>query len=164
MNEMNSYSVLFVCTANICRSPMAQGLFLAKVKDQQAVWRIASAGTYAQAGFPAAQNTLEVLRERDIDLSNHRSQWISENLMQEYRLILTMEQDHKEMLQYAFPQHANRVFLLSEMAGEYRDIEDPIGKSLYAFQETAGEIEAILTRGFERIQALAKPADVQNPL
>jgi protein-tyrosine-phosphatase len=151
-------SVLFVCAANICRSPMAMGLFSAQVLPDASDWQIASAGVFAPAGYPAAQNTLAVLNQRGIDLSQHRSSQITQEMMQTFNLILTMEPGQKEALQIAFPKQALRVYLLTEMIGENWEIVDPIGGSLVDFEETAREIQHLLTAGYERICSLA--ADV----
>jgi protein-tyrosine phosphatase len=148
-------SVLFVCAANICRSPMAMGLFSDQVLPDAGDWQIASAGIFAPAGYPAAQNTLAVLNQRGIDLSQHRSSQITREMMQTYNLILTMERGQKEALQIAFPKQAPKVYLLTEMIGEYWEIVDPISGSLYDFEETAREIQHLLTAGYERICRLA---------
>ena len=145
-------SVLFVCSANICRSPMAVGLLQAKVSDVD--WRIESAGVWAQPGYKAARNTLKVLKQRGIDLSVHRSQPITKELVQEFDLILTMESGHKEALRAAFPQDASRIYMLSEMAGSRLDIIDPIGRTMADFEDTALEIDAFLDQGFAKIQSL----------
>ncbi len=152
---MSMHSVLFVCTANICRSPMAMGLLSAQVMQKANEWRIASAGIYAPAGYPAAQNTITVLMQRGIDLSQHRSTQITQEMMKSYNLILVMERGQKEALQIAFPKQARKVFLFSEMIGEYWEIVDPIGGPMDDFEETAQEIEHILTAGQKRITMLA---------
>ena len=144
-------SVLFVCAANICRSPMAMGLFSAQVMSAASDWQIASAGVFALAGYPAAQNTLVVLEQSGIDLSQHRSSQITQGMMQTYNLILTMERGQKEALQIAFPEHAQKVYLLTEMIGKNWEIVDPVGGSLCDFEETAREIEQVLIMGYERI-------------
>ena len=148
-------SVLFVCAANICRSPMAMGLFSDQVLPDAGDWQIASAGVFAPVGYPAAQNTLAVLNQRGIDLSQHRSSQITREMMQTFNLILTMERGQKEALQIAFPKQAPKVYLLTEMIGEYWEIVDPIGGSLGDFEETAHEIQHLLTAGYERICSLA---------
>jgi protein-tyrosine-phosphatase len=148
-------SVLFVCAANICRSPMAMGLFSAQVMPEASDWQIASAGIFAPTGYLAAQNTLAVLNQRGIDLSQHRSSQISQDLMQTFNLILTMERGQKEALQIAFPKQAPRVYLLTEMIGENWEIVDPVGGALRDFEETAREIQHILTTGYEKIRSLA---------
>lgn len=155
-------SVLFVCTANICRSPMAAGLLSEKIKEQNSEWIIASAGVYAQPGLPAAQNTLLVLRQRGIDWSAHRSQGVNRELLEKFGLILTMEQGQKEALQAAYPRLAPRINLLTEMVDEYHDIVDPIGQPLIEYEDTAREIDSILNRGFKRIRALAEISKSQT--
>jgi protein-tyrosine-phosphatase len=150
------YSVLFVCTANVCRSPMAEGLLLELVGSEIDGWKIGSAGTWTSKGMPAVVNTLKLLAERGIDLTGHRSCQVDQELLSGYQLILTMEQGHKEAIQIEFPQFARRVFLLSEMVGSKFDIEDPMGRSEKEFEVTANEISSILVRGMEKIKVLAQ--------
>jgi len=144
-------SVLFVCSANICRSPLAQGLFSARVVQPAGDWQIASAGVFAAPGYPAAQNTLLVLKHKGIDLSSHRSAPITLEMMEHFNLILTMERGQKEALQVAFPGYAQKVYLISEMIGQNWEIVDPIGGSMGDFEDCAREIEYILTQGYDRI-------------
>ncbi len=147
-------SVLFVCSANICRSPMAEGLLQARVGQQAVDWRIESAGVWALGDSPAAANTQKVLLERGLDFSAHRSRPVTFELLQGFDLILAMERGHKDALQAAFPQCADRVFLLSELVGRGFDVADPVGGSLADFEETASEIDQILDQGFARLQSL----------
>jgi protein-tyrosine phosphatase len=150
-------SVLFVCTANVCRSPMAMGLLRAKViaLGEEADWRIESAGTWAEPGQPAAVNTRLIVAERGVDLTSHRSRLITLDLLKEFNLVLTMEAGQKEALRAEFHQEARRVFLLSEMIGKSYDILDPVGKPLDEYRWTAHEIRVILNEGYERIRTLA---------
>ena len=150
-------SVLFICTANICRSPIAMGLLRAKVAGTGENWRIESAGTWAIDGAPAAVNSQLVLAEMGIDISNHRSRMVREKMLGEFNLILTMERGHKEALRIEFPQYRDRIYLLSEMVGGIFDIHDPIGRPLDEFRDTALEINQILDEGFERILELSAP-------
>ncbi len=144
-------SVLFVCTANICRSPMAVGLFQLINTSETALWRVESAGVYAKTGCPAAEYTLRVLEDRGIDLSDHRSRAISSELMTDFQLILTMEKNHKEALQAAFPEHSHKTMVFTAIVGENRDIIDPIGRSYLEYEHTARELESILQLGFPYI-------------
>jgi len=148
-------SVLFVCTANICRSPMAMGLWRNKV-GYDTGWQIESAGTWSIEGAPAAENTLIVLAMRGVDLREHRSQGISLALLHRFNLILVMESGHKEALSVEFPDIAPRVFLFSEMVGEQYNITDPMGGPLEDFEESAKEFEQIFEEGFARIVQLAQ--------
>lgn len=149
-------SVLFVCSANICRSPLAMGLFMARLGADAAVWRVESAGNWDIEGEPVARNSHMILLERGINLGNHRSRSVNLELLRSFNLILTMEQGHKEALQIEFPDIADRVFLLSEMTGKIYDIQDPIGGYMADFQQTASEFDQIFTQGFEKINQLAE--------
>ena len=146
-------AVLFVCTANICRSPIAMGIFADKAArtcpDQE--WIVASAGTWAKAGRAAHEHSRLVLAQRGLDIESHRSQPVSAELLANFDLILTMEQGHKEALRIEFPDAAGRVFLISEMAGYAYDVPDPIGFPLADYEATYREIDRLLTMGWDRI-------------
>jgi protein-tyrosine-phosphatase len=148
-------SVLFVCTANICRSPMAMGLMRARIKEEKDEWQIDSSGVWAQRGYPVAQYTQEVLKRRGVDLSNYGSKSLTTEMIQQFNLILTMERNQQEALQHAFPQYIGKIFMLSQMVGKRHDIADPVGGSLADFESTAQEIEQIVNKGYTRIRKLA---------
>jgi len=149
------YSILFVCTANICRSPMAMGLWQDMVKDRAEEWIVESAGTWAPEGEPAALRTQLVLKELGIDLQDHRSRQVNQQMLSQFNLILVMERGHKEALQIEFPEIAQNVYLLSEMIDANFEIHDPIGMSMVEFLETRGEISQLLKDGSEKIYSLA---------
>lgn len=149
-------AVLFVCTANVCRSPMAAGLFQALLTSHVPGgrdWLVDSAGTWASEGQRASENAIRVMQKRGIDLSNHRSKVVSNALLNLFDLILVMEPGHKEALRVEFPEIARRVWLLSELSGPPVPIEDPYGLSLEYYEKTAAEIEAYLQAGLPEILA-----------
>lgn len=151
---MKKPAVLFVCTANICRSPMAAALFraqLRKVRSDWQEWIVDSAGTWAIDGEPASRYSVQVMSQRGLDISSHRSQTVSEAMLRKYDLILTMEPGHKEALQVEFPAIANRVYLLSEMDGTMNPISDPYGGPLEAYEEAAVKMEKLLSKGMKQI-------------
>lgn len=156
------YSVLFVCTANVCRSPMAMALMESKVKSQDDRWLIRSAGVWAMPGYPVAENTRLLMNEVGVDLSDYVSRPITPELMADSNLILTMENGQKEALKAAFPQYASKIYLLSEMIGENNEVLDPIGRPMVDFKETAREIHRILTKGFDKIKKHASDHEAEG--
>lgn len=150
-------AILFVCTANICRSPMASGLFKAMLDEAQipGEWRIESAGTWALEGESAATGSQTVMSERSINISKHRAQNVNRELLLIFDLILTMESGHKESLRVEFPDLSDRIFLLSEMVNQKDEIEDPYGGTISEYEQAADEIEGYLKIGFDEIIRMA---------
>lgn len=151
-------SVLFVCTANVCRSPMASALFqkILAQRSDTAEWRVASAGVWALEDSPAVGGAQAVMAARGLDLSQHRARSITSQMVNHFDLILTMERSHKEALRAEFPRQASRIYLLSEMVGRSHDIRDPVGGTPADYEDTARELEQILTQGLEQIEQAAR--------
>jgi protein-tyrosine-phosphatase len=151
-------SVLFVCTANVCRSPMASVLFRRKIdaRADASSWRIESAGVWGVDGSNAAQKAQLIMQSMGLDLSNHLSRGVGKELLHQFDLILTMEGGHKEGLSAEFPELANRIYMLSEMVDRRYDIRDPISGSLTDYEDTAREIDQILEQGMDKIIQLAQ--------
>jgi protein-tyrosine phosphatase len=150
--------ILFVCTGNICRSPAAEVLLRRRLEREGLEdWEVGSAGTWTAAGRPISAHMADLLAQRGLDASSHRSQEIDRRMMEEADLILVMTQSHAEALRLEFPDQAHKVFLLSEMVeGERYDIHDPYGGSLLNYRICLEELEHLIKEGFERIRALAE--------
>ena len=142
---------------------MALAILLKRIRQEGGDWRIDSSGTWAYEGDPVAEKVQQVLVSRELELNEHHSKLVTYESLSSHNLILTMERGHKEALQAEFPQLSQRIFMLSEMIDLHYDIRDPYGGPLYEFEETANEIEHILTNGFEKIKKLASdPAPLVN--
>jgi protein-tyrosine phosphatase len=119
-------------------------------------WRVESCGTWTVIGRPVAPKTQEVMQHLfGLDLSAHRSRLVSRSLLCPFDLILVMEAGHKEAIQVEFPELASRVYLVYEMVGQIRNVIDPIGRATIDFEDTARELDDVLTRGLEQIIRLA---------
>ena len=152
-------AVLFVCKANICRSPMAEALFrdiVNKKRHDADNWTILSAGTWYHSTHPADKFSIEAMKDRGLDIKNHRSRNIAEMWLEDFDLILTMEKDQKEALQIEFPGIRRRIYMISEMVGSETDIADPIGGMFEDFEDTAVLLENTLEEGFPEILSLLK--------
>jgi protein-tyrosine-phosphatase len=150
--------ILFVCTGNTCRSPLAEALFRSKLGDSQ--WEVRSAGVAAYEGQPASQQTLQVLQERGIS-HDHNARRLTEELVEWADLILTMTRSHKSLVTSTFPTAVDKVFTLREYVGieGLEDIADPFGGSVEEYRKCAAEIEESLDRLYNMLtqQSLPEP-------
>jgi len=123
-------SVLFVCTGNICRSPIAEGLFRALLGNRKDI-EVTSAGVHAVRGQPPSTHAIDVCAEEGVDIRDLRSQPLMPTLLERATHVFGMTGAHVEAIQMLFPDAAEKTFLLREFeqAGEtsWRDVPDPIG-------------------------------------
>jgi protein-tyrosine phosphatase len=138
--------ILFVCTGNTCRSPMAEALFLHRIGDDLDC-TASSAGIYATTGSPASDHAVSVLRELDIDLTNHQSKPLTAELVGEADMIVAMTEAHQYYILDLFPEVGNRVFLINSFGTSKvpADVSDPFGGSLNTYKRTRDEIDRALS-------------------
>lgn len=149
--------ILIVCTANICRSPVAEALLRAHLQKRGlAQWTVGSAGTWALQQRAASQFSINVCEKMGLDITGHRSRMIDDKLLQQADLVLCMEAGHVEALQTEFTSHADKIHLLSEMAGELYSVHDPYGEPLVMYQRMGDELSILIEKGLERIIQLAE--------
>lgn len=138
-------TILFVCTGNTCRSPMAEHLFRARA-GTGSEWRAESAGLAAAVGAPASEGAIAALQELGLDARNHRSQPVTRAAVDRAALILAMTSAHARELIRRFPEAAGRVRLLDSFGTDDggRDIDDPIGHPVVVYRHVRGQIEQAL--------------------
>lgn len=140
--------LLMVCTGNVCRSPMAEGLLahaLAADPELARKFRVGSAGLAAADGEPASRNALEAMRRAGIDLSAHRSRPLTPELAAEARILLGMTGDHLRRIEALFPDQPRQLQLFRSHASEGNpEVPDPFGGNLQEYLETRDAlVEAI---------------------
>ncbi len=149
--------VLFVCSGNTCRSPMAQGLFTRIIAQYQGGglnrgYEICSAGLFAADGMPAARAAVDTMLQYEIDLSRHRSKRLDKEMINNADLVLVMTRGHYLYIIESFEGSKDKTFLLSDLAGyDGQEILDPYGLGTEAYQKSAEQIKEMLEKIIEKI-------------
>jgi protein-tyrosine phosphatase len=140
-------SILTVCVGNICRSPMAEGLLADRLRRRGAKVVVASAGIAALVGRPADPIAQALMAERGLDLSGHRAQQLTPDLIRSFELILVMEAVQRQAVEAILPAARGRVHRLGRW-GDF-DVPDPYGRERRAFERSL----ALIERGVDDLQS-----------
>ncbi len=128
-------TVLFICTGNTCRSPMAEGFFRSQEGEARTGLAAASAGLYTTGGMPASEFAVTAARERGADISNHHSRLLNQGVLNNAKYIFCMTAAHYDHLLEQYPGVREKTYLLAD-----EDIADPFGGDLMAYRIAADEI------------------------
>ncbi|WP_031406646.1 low molecular weight protein arginine phosphatase [Geobacillus vulcani] len=144
-----SYRILFVCTGNTCRSPMAAALLENK---QLPGVEVKSAGVFAAEGSEASVHAKTVLKEKGIE-AVHRSSQLKKEHIDWATHVLAMTSGHKEMIVERFPEAKDKTFTLKQfVSGTDGDIADPFGGPVEAYRAARDELEKLIDRLAEKLQ------------
>ena len=136
-------TLLFVCTGNTCRSPMAAALAKKALGDAQD-WRVVSAGISALNGQSVSPHSVTALRSLGLDISQHRAQMLTGRLVQEADYIFGLTRGHVEGIASLYPEAAEKLFVLREFEDDISDLDldihDPIGGPLEGYVECRDQI------------------------
>ncbi len=158
-------TILFVCTGNTCRSAMAEGIFKKMLKERaedNTRLNIISAGIFALSGISPTSEAISVMFEQGIDISQHHTQELQEELIKKADIILVMTNEHKEYIHKEFPFAQNKTFLLKKFTlnnksesnqNNEKDYEiiDPIGRKIEFYRIVARELKKNLEKILDKI-------------
>ncbi len=142
--------ILVVCVGNICRSPMAEALLTDALRGQEK-FTVESAGLGALVGHPASEFAVQLMDERGIDISSHRAQQITPDLVAKADLILVMESGHKRVIDENDATARGKVHRLGEW--QDKDIADPYRQPKEAFADALKDIDSGVADWVERLKA-----------
>jgi protein-tyrosine-phosphatase len=147
IEKLTHFIALVVCTGNTCRSPMGEGLLAQRIADrlgssiaslENKGVTVMSAGIAAMPGAPAADPAIDVMKQFEIDISDHQSQPITGRLAKFADVILTMTNGHRQALISHWPMLETRTKTIRRDGG---DIGDPIGRPIAIYRSTAEQID-----------------------
>ena len=140
--------VLFICTGNTCRSPMAEGLFRKLVADKSDYEVLGSAGVSAYPGDKISPETTAILKQQSATLTDFRSRPVDKELLEAATHVFAMTESHLDMLLQAFPDYAEKCNLVCDFIsfnGKVGiDVPDPIGQGPRAYKAVAQVFEHAL--------------------
>lgn len=147
--------IMFICTGNICRSAMAEGILKKIVKDKKLKLEVYSCGIYAEDGDYATFNAVESAKYYDVDISNHRATNIRNSKIQEMDIILCATETHKQTVLYMYPNLKGKVYTIKEYAGidkngEDMNIKDPWGYDMNVYMNCVEEIYECIEKIIEK--------------
>ena len=148
-NAVSKPSIIFVCQGNICRSPFAEALVRANQSDSLVI--VSSAGLMPQLGRPAPELAVEVGATHGVDLSAHRSVWLTRQMAESASLLIVFDEMIRQTIFSRYPKLQVPIILLGDLAG-LGEIKDPIDGGALVFRRTYAQIQKSTTELISRLQ------------
>jgi len=139
-------TIIFICTGNTCRSPMAEGLFRARGGEELTGLQAESAGLFTEDGLPPTENAVIAAGEFGADISGHRSRYLTMDMVREAKYLVCMTGTHYDMVRVRCPGCEEKLFTLLP-----EDIPDPFGGNLEVYRQAAAAIEKGIKSIIERL-------------
>ena len=148
--------VLFICTANVCRSPMAERLFMQELSKVKTVKKIIaySAGLSAMDGDKASQNSMDACDELGLDITDHRSSGLTRNSLEEASVVFCMTESHRALLNMYFEvPESSPIFLMREFVSEgSTELPDPFGQDIEVYRTCRDHMKEALPSLLEWVE------------
>lgn len=139
--------LVFICTGNTCRSPMAQGLFIKHLEERNPELKgkveVVTAGLSTISGESASPEAMAVMKEVGVDLSAHKTQTVTEEILSEADWILTMTRSHRDYLLRTYGKN-EKLYSLYEFLGQDKDVQDPYGWGEETYRVCRDEIKQLV--------------------
>ncbi|MGI6551222.1 MAG: low molecular weight protein arginine phosphatase [Syntrophomonadales bacterium] len=155
--------LVFICSGNTCRSPMAKGLFVKHLEDRKPELigeiEVMTAGTSPNSGEGASRGAMKAMEEVGVDLSDHKAQPVSEAVLAQADWILTMTRSHRDYLTRIYGKN-DKLFTLYEFLGQDKDVLDPFGGDVAVYRACRNELQQLIEMLIEKLAGeIKQPED-----
>lgn len=152
---MSTLRVMFVCSGNICRTPMAAGFARREFRKRGIDAMVVSAGTLGITGKPAASCGQMAMKEKGIDISDHYSQGVQRAMVEAADWVVVMSPRHETFLMDRLPYVSEKLVRMWEYApDDVAQIDDPVGQDIEAFRVCRDLLEECVTAWIDEVESI----------